>query len=425
MDMSKELIVKQKLSNGFTYYIRKLEHFEKYVTMALTIKVGSINEIINERGLAHLLEHMHMNFHKYELYSDIRYRTKAYTDFFETTFYIKCFNSWENIISCMEIFSYICEGKFLNELYFTETKNDVISEILGYDENKEQEKNLFSILLANSEYMDCLAIGNIENVSDFSYQDLLEFHKKWYSADIMSIAIVGDVIDIREMEKTIKVKFEGIITKKLPNISFNPEIPKYDKMIFKNRIKESDKRGLEVYFKVKKSDLFNFNFNEIEVMESILFEMVEIKLKSYFKEVDKSLLEVTCEKINLDVIHMFYSIKIVFKDIESLTINDIVNLIEDFFNSIIRTNNDYLILDLLTELSDTIEKSKDNYYDSVGMHYLLLECINDYISEIPVVTYLEKYESIKNIIKKINLKNIYTYLNYWINECDRLYLEIS
>src|SRR5690554_4575085 len=50
-----------KLKNGFTYYIRKNKEPEKRVTMYLGVKVGSILETEEERGLAHFLEHMNFN----------------------------------------------------------------------------------------------------------------------------------------------------------------------------------------------------------------------------------------------------------------------------------------------------------------------------------------------------------------------------
>src|SRR6185295_19737786 len=62
-----------KLSNGLTYYIRKNGRPEKKAELRLVVKVGSIMEDDDQRGLAHFTEHMAFNgskhFKKNELVS--------------------------------------------------------------------------------------------------------------------------------------------------------------------------------------------------------------------------------------------------------------------------------------------------------------------------------------------------------------------
>src|SRR5690606_2808138 len=54
-------VLRGKLPNGFTYYIRHNEEPKDRVVMYLATKVGSILETDDERGLAHFLEHMQFN----------------------------------------------------------------------------------------------------------------------------------------------------------------------------------------------------------------------------------------------------------------------------------------------------------------------------------------------------------------------------
>src|SRR3546814_4818945 len=51
-------VLRGKLPNGFTYYIRHNEEPQDRVVMYLATQVGSILETDEERGLAHFLEHM-------------------------------------------------------------------------------------------------------------------------------------------------------------------------------------------------------------------------------------------------------------------------------------------------------------------------------------------------------------------------------
>src|SRR4051812_2489384 len=66
-------ILKGTLPNGLTYYIRRNSKPEKKVELRIAVKVGSIMEDDDQRGLAHFTEHMAFNgsehFKKNELVS--------------------------------------------------------------------------------------------------------------------------------------------------------------------------------------------------------------------------------------------------------------------------------------------------------------------------------------------------------------------
>ena len=54
-------VVKGRLDNGLTYYIRRNLKPEKRAELRLVVNVGSVLEQENEQGLAHFLEHMAFN----------------------------------------------------------------------------------------------------------------------------------------------------------------------------------------------------------------------------------------------------------------------------------------------------------------------------------------------------------------------------
>src|SRR5918995_2455525 len=49
------------LPNGLRYYIRKNTRPEKRVMLQLAVKAGSVDEAVDQQGLAHFLEHMAFN----------------------------------------------------------------------------------------------------------------------------------------------------------------------------------------------------------------------------------------------------------------------------------------------------------------------------------------------------------------------------
>jgi len=54
-------VLKGKLENGLTYYIRSNKKPEKKVELRLIVNVGSIVEDNDQQGLAHMAEHMAFN----------------------------------------------------------------------------------------------------------------------------------------------------------------------------------------------------------------------------------------------------------------------------------------------------------------------------------------------------------------------------
>jgi zinc protease len=54
-------LIKGKLENGLTYYIRENKKPEKKLELRLVVKVGSIMEDDDQLGLAHFAEHMAFN----------------------------------------------------------------------------------------------------------------------------------------------------------------------------------------------------------------------------------------------------------------------------------------------------------------------------------------------------------------------------
>src|SRR3972149_4316514 len=54
-------VLRGKLPNGFTYFIRENKKPEKRVQVTLAVKAGSLLEEDGTEGLAHFLEHMGFN----------------------------------------------------------------------------------------------------------------------------------------------------------------------------------------------------------------------------------------------------------------------------------------------------------------------------------------------------------------------------
>jgi predicted Zn-dependent peptidase len=80
-----------RLPNGLTYFILPNHNPSGRFEAHLEIMSGSIHELENQQGMAHLLEHVtYMGSTKRQMISGTGSRTNAYTDFHHTVFYAAC-----------------------------------------------------------------------------------------------------------------------------------------------------------------------------------------------------------------------------------------------------------------------------------------------------------------------------------------------
>ncbi|MET4142856.1 insulinase family protein [Pedobacter sp. UYP1] len=211
-----------KLSNGFTYYIRKNKTPEKRVTMYLANKVGSILETDQERGIAHFVEHMNFNgtkhFPKKELSnylerSGVRFGAdiNANTGFDETVYQLPLpSDNPELLANGLQIMRDWAQDANI-EAEDVERERHVILEEKRFRQGitqRLQEKSV-SFYTNNSRYGSRLPIGTEEVLQKVTPEQIRSFYKNWYRPDLQAILIVGD-IDVNQMEKSVKAKFSDL-----------------------------------------------------------------------------------------------------------------------------------------------------------------------------------------------------------------------
>lgn len=84
-------LVQGQLQNGLTYLILPNRQQDGRFEAHLEILSGSANELDDQQGMAHLLEHvLYMGSPKRQLISGTGSKTNAYTDFHHTVFFAAC-----------------------------------------------------------------------------------------------------------------------------------------------------------------------------------------------------------------------------------------------------------------------------------------------------------------------------------------------
>ena len=212
-----------KLDNGLTYYIRHNGYPEKVASFYIAQKVGSVQENEDQRGLAHLLEHMAFNgsdhfkdnaLQEYLQSIGVEYgrNLNAYTSTDQTVYYIQDVPTTRlsALDSCMLVLKDWSNGITLSEEAINQERDIVHNEyrmrITGLQKILEQK---LPELYPGSTYGNRFPIGLMEVIDGCSPETLRAYYRKWYRPDNQGIIIVGD-IDVDRTEQKVKELFSDI-----------------------------------------------------------------------------------------------------------------------------------------------------------------------------------------------------------------------
>ncbi len=212
-----------KLDNGLTYYIRHNNYPEHTANFYIAQKVGSINENEDQRGLAHLLEHMAFNgsdhfkdngLQEYLQSIGVEYgrNLNAYTATDQTVYYITDVST-ERISaldSCMLVLKDWSNGLTLDAKAIDEERDVVHNEYrMRITGTQKILETVLPELYPGSKYGQRFPIGLMEVIDKCNPETLRAYYRKWYRPDNQGIIIVGD-IDVDRTEAKIKELFGGI-----------------------------------------------------------------------------------------------------------------------------------------------------------------------------------------------------------------------
>lgn len=211
-----------KLANGFTYFIRRNTEPKNRVVMYLANKVGSIQEDEDQRGLAHMLEHMSFNgsthYPKNELVeylekSGVRFGAdlNAYTNFEETVYQLPLPSDDSSILRHgMQIMRDWAAEATLDPTEIDKERGVVLEEKRLHIGAQERTMNAFLPLEVNhSRFADRLPIGTEKVLNAFTPATLRRFYTDWYRPNLQALIIVGD-IDVKQMEAEVKRLFSDL-----------------------------------------------------------------------------------------------------------------------------------------------------------------------------------------------------------------------
>lgn len=211
------------LDNGLTYYIRYNKYPEHVASFYIAQKVGSLNENDDQRGLAHLLEHLAFNgtdhfkdntLQEYLQSIGVEYgrNLNAYTSVEQTVYYFTDVPTTRTtaVDSCMLILKDWSNGITLSKKAIDDERDVVHNEyrMRMVGQQRMLERSLPALYQGNK-YGYRFPIGLMSVIDGCNPETLRAYYRKWYRPDNQAIIVVGDV-DTNHIEEQIKKLFSDI-----------------------------------------------------------------------------------------------------------------------------------------------------------------------------------------------------------------------
>ncbi|NEW59922.1 insulinase family protein, partial [Sulfurovum sp. bin170] len=218
---TEESLVEGRLQNGFKYTIKQNAKPKSRAEFRLLVKVGSIDEDDDQKGIAHFTEHMAFNgskhFKKNEL---IKYlesigvkfgsHLNASTGYERTLYKLAVPLEKDNLEKSFLVFRDWAGGLNFNSKEFDKERGVILEEARSRDSVGLRLYNRSKhMVLGDSKFMDRLPIGDKEIVKNISVKRAKAFYDKWYRPEFMHFVAVGD-FNVTKIEGLIKEHFSAL-----------------------------------------------------------------------------------------------------------------------------------------------------------------------------------------------------------------------
>ena len=212
-----------QLENGLKYYIRHNDQPAQRAEFWIATDAGANQEEDHQDGLAHFFEHMCFNGTKnFPGKSMLTYLQSIGAEFgrninastgFEVTQYM--LNNIpvvrESIVDSCLLVLHDWSGYVTCDPVEVDNERGVIIEEKRSRDAADWRMYMASLpyIYGDVPYGKRTLIGGYDQLANFKYESLIEFHQKWYRPDNQAVIVVGD-IDVDAVEAKIKTMFSDI-----------------------------------------------------------------------------------------------------------------------------------------------------------------------------------------------------------------------
>lgn len=188
------------LKNGLEVVAIPINKGSNVITTDIYYKVGSGDEIMGKSGIAHMLEHMNFKSTKHLKAGEFDKIVKGYggvnnasTGFDFTHYFIK--SSSKNLSKSLKLFAELMANLNLKDEEFQTERKVVLEERYWRTDNSPMGYLYFRLF--NNAYLynsyHWTPIGFIDDIKNWSINDIKAFHKMYYQPKNAIIIVAGDV----------------------------------------------------------------------------------------------------------------------------------------------------------------------------------------------------------------------------------------
>ncbi|XP_030953176.1 zinc protease PQQL-like isoform X1 [Quercus lobata] len=209
-----------RLDNGLFYYVRSNSKPRMRAALALAVKAGSVLEEEDERGVAHIVEHLAFSAtKKYSNHDIIKFLESIGAEF----------GACQNAVTCAddtvyEMFVPVDKPDLLSQAisvlaeFSSEvrvSKDDLEKERGAVMEEYRGNRNAagrmqdahWVLMMEGSQYAERLPIGLEKVIRTVSHETVKQFYRKWYHLSNMAVIAVGDFSNTQGVVELIKTHF--------------------------------------------------------------------------------------------------------------------------------------------------------------------------------------------------------------------------
>jgi zinc protease len=286
------------LPNGVTFFIRHNALPNDRVMLRLVVKAGSIDEADDQRGLAHVLEHMAFNgtahFKPGELVSYLESigaqfgaHVNAYTSFDETVYMLNVPTEKPGVLERgFEALSDFASGLSLDPEEIDRERGVVIEEWRGrLGAGTRMQEPQMKAMFGASRYIDRVPIGLPDTLKSFPPQRLRDFYREFYRPDRMAVIVVGD-IEADRAEALVRQNFSGMAARPAATRPVYEIPPHRDTRYVSLSDRELQASSVSIIHKHPLRELHTYGDYRRSLAEGLVFQMLNARFGEIARQPD-------------------------------------------------------------------------------------------------------------------------------------------
>jgi zinc protease len=426
-------LIEGQFSNGFKYTIKKNTKPRSRAELRLIVKVGSLEEDSDQKGVAHFIEHMAFNgtkhFKKNEL---IKYleaigvkfgaHLNASTSYERTLYKLTVPLEGDNLEKSFVVFQDWASGLSFDKNEFNKERGVVLEEArLGDNAGFRIYNKSKKLFFGDSLYMDRVPIGDKKIIKNISVDRAKEFYTTWYRPEFMHFIAVGDF-------NTTKIK--SLIEKYFKPLKNRNHRKRASREIKDNNttrvLSVTDKEITSNLLSVSYVDKLEYIRTEEDVREalkeSIIYKLFNIKAREQILKVNPKATSITLTQENINSKKSTYTFNVKYNSGDDKSaLKELYELIKSF-QKYGFSKNDFLLVK-----KELLERNEKDYrqISDLRSDTISAQLVNYALSHSVYIDYDYNYQLKKRILKSIKLEEINALFRKIMNFKDRFILFIN